>query len=575
MGLTRRALEARAVPMSGLANPTSWFGDLMGGRPSLSGVTVTPESAMSTPAVLNAVTLISKTIASLPLVLLRARAGGGTEVAHEHPLHRLLALQPNPLMTSFEFRELLAVHLETWGNFFAAIETSRGGRITALWPLLPNQVTVYLAPDRRQIWYHWVPSQGEPTWFRADELLHVRGMSSNGYIGQSPIGVAREALGLTMAAEEMAAAFFGNDATPGGVLEHPAKLGDKAYERLKSQWKERHGGPRNKGRFAVFEEGMQWKSIGMPLKDAQFIEHRKFQITEIARIFDLPPHKLKDLEKATFSNIEQQDTDFLVDSMGPRFVRIEQRLNTELLSSEELDRGYVFKFRLQGRLRGDQAARGAWYALGRQWGWFSADDVRDLEDMNPLPDGKGKDYMTPLNMIMAGTAPPPKDPPPPAPKAPPPESDGDAEEDRQDLVARLVASSVPVLADALQRCARKETLATRRQLERNDDGATLATWHDTFWREHVERVSESLLPTCRMLAGTLGVTEPETLARALAAAAAERERSAARSDLTAAIGTGPDAIRAVLDAWDSTRSRDAAQRERLELVLTLTPRGTT
>lgn len=578
MGLLRSVMEQRAIPRSGYGEPAAFLTDLFGGRASLAGTSVTPETATAAPAVLNAVTLIAKTIASLPLHLLKKRSDRGTDEAREHPLFRLVCQQPNPLMTSFEFRELLAVHLELWGNFFAHIETSRAGRIVGLWPLHPSQVTMLLSPDRRQAFYEWQPARGGVEVFTAEEVFHIRGMNSNGYLGQSAIAVARESIGLTLAAEETAAAFYGNDAAPGGVLEHPKALSDEAYKRLKATWNARFQGPRKKGLMAILEEGTTWKTVAMPLKDAQFIETRKFQIEEVARIFDLPPHKLKSLDRATFSNIEHQGIEFLVDSMGPRFVRIEQRLNADLLSESEVERGLFFRFRLEGRLRGDMKARYESYALARQWGWLSTNDIRELEDLNPLPGDEGDDYLVPLNMLPAGGATPPAKPPaatPPrtpgaAPAAPEPDAD---DEERTSPAAILLGQSVHVLADAFQRCARKESLALRRQLERDGTGADLAAWHEAFWVDHRALVRDALLPACRMLAGAFGRPEGEELARALAEASTAREQVATRAALTTALAQGPDAVRALLDQWDSTRARDAARRERYELLQTLTPRG--
>ena len=241
-------------------------------------------------------------------------------------------------------------------------------------------------------------------WLTDDRVWHLRGLSNDGLDGYSPISLMRQAIGLSMAAEKFGAKFFGNDARPGGILLHPGQLGDEAAKRLTETWESRHGGLSGAHRVAVLEEGLSYKEIGIPPDDAQFLETRKFQVNEIARIYRIPPHMLADLERATFSNIEHQSIDFVTHTIRPWLVRWEQSIKQNLMVPADRDR-YFAEFLVDGLLRGDTKSRYEAYAIGRQNGWFSADDIREMENLNPLPDGKGEEYLIPLNMIPAGSAP--------------------------------------------------------------------------------------------------------------------------------------------------------------------------
>ncbi len=336
-----------------------------------------------------------------------------------------------------------------------------------------------IAPDD-SLWYEHTSRRGHRTTYREDEILHLRGFSSDGIIGLNPIGVVRESLGVTMAADAHAASSYGNSATPGGVLKTPKTLSKEAYTRLNESWKARHSGTANAWKPAILEEGMEWTSIGMSSRDAQFIENRKFQIDEVARIFDIPPHKLKQMDRATFSNIEHQGIEFLQDSIRPRLVRMELRLNETLLLEREREEGYFFEFLVDAMSRGDQKSRYEAYAVGRQWGWLSADDVRARENMNPLPDGAGEEYLNPLNMVPAGQQPAPA--PPAAAPAPAPADPNDPNED--DEAQRAVHAFRGLLLDAARRADRKYVQAARRQAASDRSAPELRAWFESFWLDH-------------------------------------------------------------------------------------------
>ena len=385
--------------------PPAWVEALTGSK-TASGVVVNESSAMEASAVYGCVRILSETLASLPLLLYR-RDGSRKERVTDHPLYELLHTLPNPEMSSFELRETLMGHLLTWGNAYAEIEFNRAGQVRGLWPLRPDRMTVRREGGR--LWYTYrlnkPDGQGrQEVTLPAEQVWHIRGLGFDGVMGYSPIGMARQAVGLSLAMEEFGARFFGNGARPGGILEHPGKLGDPAYERLQKSWQERHGGLENASRTAILEEGMKYHEIGIPPEDAQFLESRKFQVSEIARIYRVPPHMLADLDRATFSNIEHQSIEFVVFTMQPWFVRWEQSIARSLLTPAE--RSSLFaEFLVSGLLRGDTQSRYQAYAVARQNGWMSANDVRELENMNPIQGGGV--YLVPLNMVPAdqvGTA---------------------------------------------------------------------------------------------------------------------------------------------------------------------------
>jgi len=394
---TTRYIEIR----SSLANPDKWLVEwFAGGGKAASGVTVNENTALNSTAVFACVRILAETIASLPLVVYERLESGGKQRAQGHYLYSILHDQPNPEMTSFEFRETLMGHLALWGNAYAEIERDNAGRVVGLWPLRPDKMRVMR--DEQSLRYEYqLPNSGTVAVLRQQNVLHIRGLSSNGIVGYSPIRLAREAIGLALATEEFGARFFGQGSRPSGVLEHPGQLSEEAAKRLRKSWEELHSGLSNAHRIAILEEGMSWKQIGVPPEDAQFLETRKFQITEIARIYRIPPHMLADLERATFSNIEHQAIEFVVHTIRPWLVRWEQALKRDLFMPAERDI-YFAEFLVDGLLRGDIESRYRAYSVGRQWGWLSANDVRELENMNPIEGGDT--YLIPLNMVPAGSS---------------------------------------------------------------------------------------------------------------------------------------------------------------------------
>ena len=369
-----------------------------------SGKIVNEQTAMQSAAVYACVRILSEAIASLPIHVYRYRLDGGKERIPQHPLYYLLHNEPNPEMTSFVFRETLMSHLLLWGNAYAQIVRNGRGQPIALYPLLPNRMevsrtktgdmvyTYHLDPDERDLY-----PNGKNITLRKDEVLHIPGLGFDGLIGYSPIAMAKNAIGMSLATEEYGASFFANGANPGGVLEHPGVIKD--IQRVKDSWNSAYQGTGNAHKIAVLEEGMKFQAIGIPPEQAQFLETRKFQINEIARIFRVPPHMVGDLEKSSFSNIEQQSLEFVKYTLDPWVVRWEQSLQQSLVLPSEKQSIFI-KFNVDGLLRGDYQSRMNGYAVARQNGWLSANDIRELEDMNRIPAEEGGDlYLVNGNML--------------------------------------------------------------------------------------------------------------------------------------------------------------------------------
>ena len=368
-----------------------------------SGKAVTERSAMQMTAVYSCVRILAEAVAGLPLNLYHYTGDGGKEKAIGHPLYLLLHDEPNPEMSSFVFRETLMTHLLLWGNAYAQIIRNGKGEVVALYPLMPNKMTVD-RDERGQLYYSYqrsndeaVRSKDQTVILRPSDVLHIPGLGFDGLVGYSPIAMAKNAIGMAIACEEYGAKFFANGAAPGGVLEHPGTIKDP--QRVRESWQSTFGGSGNANKIAVLEEGMKYTPIGISPEQAQFLETRKFQINEIARIFRVPPHMVGDLEKSSFSNIEQQSLEFVKYTLEPWVIRWEQSIQRTLLTQEEKS-AYFVKFNLEGLLRGDYQSRMNGYATARQNGWMSANDIRELENLDRIPAEEGGDlYLINGNML--------------------------------------------------------------------------------------------------------------------------------------------------------------------------------
>ena len=376
---------------------------------STSGKIVTERTSMQMTAVYACVRILSEAVAGLPLHMYEYK-DDGKEKAIKNPLYFLLHDEPNPEMTSFIFRETLMTHLLLWGNAYAQIIRNGKNEVVALYPLMPNKMSVE-RDDKGEIYYVYNRYQDEAKTgdlgtviLKKEDVLHIPGLGFDGLVGYSPIAMAKNAIGLAIATEEYGSKFFANGAAPSGVLEHPGTIKDPT--KVREAWLSQFGGSSNSGKVAVLEEGMKYTPISISPEQAQFLETRKFQINEIARIFRVPPHMIGDLEKSSFSNIEQQSLEFVKYTLEPWIIRWEQALSRALLSSDEKKK-YFFKFNVDGLLRGDYQSRMNGYAIARQNGWMSANDIRELENLDKIPAEEGGDLylvngnMLPLNMAGA------------------------------------------------------------------------------------------------------------------------------------------------------------------------------
>ena len=391
MGILQGIFKARDKPKDALGGSrySFFFGSTSAGKP------VNEQTAMQMTAVYSCVRILSETLAGLPLHVYKYNDSGGKEKNLKHPLYKLLHDEPNPEMTSFAFRETLMSHLLLWGNAYAQIIRNARGEVISLYPLMPNKMTVDRDSSGRLFYLYQRGSEDAPSlgkenqvYLSTSDVLHIPGLGFDGLVGYSPIAMAKNAVGLAIATEEYGAKFFANGASPGGVLEHPGTIKDPA--RIKESWNAAYQGSDNAHRVAVLEEGMKYQPIGISPEQAQFLETRKFQINEIARIFRVPPHMLADLEKSSFSNIEQQSLEFVKYTLDPWVVRWEQSMCRALLMESEKPNVFI-KFNVDGLLRGDYVSRMSGYATARQNGWMSANDIRELENLDRIPAELGGD----------------------------------------------------------------------------------------------------------------------------------------------------------------------------------------
>ncbi len=356
------------------------------------GKVVNERTAMQMTAVYACVRILAESIAALPLHVFRQGPNGNRVKAEEFPLFYLLHDEPNPEMTSFIFRETLMTHLLLWGNGYAQVLRNGKGVVVALYPLLPNKMSVE-RDEKGQLFYRYTRNDQEPPTMSGnsvilmpEDVLHIPGLGFDGLVGYSPISMTKNAIGLAMAAEEYGSKFFANGAAPAGVLEHPNVVKD--VSKLRESWNSAFGGSANAGKIAILEEGLHFSPISMSPQDSQLIETRKYQLDEIARIFRIPPHMVGDLDKSSFSNIEQQALEYVKYTLDPWVVRWESALTKALLSREE-KKQYEIRFNVDGLLRGDYKSRMEGYAVGINNGFMCPNDVRRLENLDLIPEEKG------------------------------------------------------------------------------------------------------------------------------------------------------------------------------------------
>lgn len=442
MGVLSKALKPVTGP--GIFWPQDYPAlDAVGVAKSVSGVSVSADAAWGLPAFFASVRNLSEDVAKLPCityerVTYRPAGDGrpaqeGKRRASDHPLYAVLHDTANPEMTAFVWRETSMGHLLTWGNSYSEIQRNRLGQIVALWPIPPHRVTPKRDDqDRRFYRVRNVKPDADgryDTDLTPDEVFHVPGLGYDGLIGYNPIDLMAKAIGVGLAAQEHAERFWANNARPGGVLEVPKDIAmsDNAKNKLKAQFTAAHQGLTNAQRVAMLEDGITFKEIGIPPETAQFLETRKFQVTEIARMMRVPPHKIGDLERATFSNIEQQALEYVQDSLGGWLARIEAQARKDLFGPG----AFFAEFLVDGLLRADILTRYRAYSIGRLGGWLTPNNILNKENMEPRLDDGGDEYMLPLNVTAEGG-------PDAGAPTPPPGSLGPAED-----VMKMTITAVP------------------------------------------------------------------------------------------------------------------------------------
>ncbi|GGE85443.1 phage portal protein [Niveispirillum cyanobacteriorum] len=395
-----------ASETSGTSDPSGWLTDLFGGIITETGIRVSVSDALQVPGVAAAVQVLADDLAKVPISLHR-RLPTGSEVAKDHPLHAMLSGWPAPWLSSFQWRRTLIHNALTRGNAYSRAKRSAEGVISRLTLLQPGSTTQRWT-DEGEPFFDIAGPSGERglSW---QDVLHVPyrassdGAVNGGILGVSPIAQHKEMLALCIATERFAAKFFKNGARPSAVIEMDNKFpDDTTAARIRAGLERTYGGVDNAFRIAILELGMKLKEFSFNNSDSQLVELRKEQATACAQIFGVPPHKIGILDRATFSNIEHQGIDYVTGPVSALARGLETAVETSCLTTDERQE-YFVEIDLDDLKRGDMLNRYRAYAIGRQWGWLSADDILAWESMNPLPEGKGKTYLTPINMAPAGT----------------------------------------------------------------------------------------------------------------------------------------------------------------------------
>jgi HK97 family phage portal protein len=393
-GGERRSLENPAVSL----DDPAWLGSLGIGGDYMSSApaVVTPANALGVSAVYACVFLIAKTYAWLPCHLVQ-KQGKRTRLATEHPLFNVMNQRPNSYQTPYIYRLSSCAQALLWGGGFSEIQRDvRTGRPLGLYPIAATDVTVKLDRGIKSYRVRGAVLDDQ-------DVFHLQAPGFDGVSGLSPIRQHRMTIGMALEALSYGEQFYRNGTKLAGALEHPGKVSADAASRLRASFSETYAGKANAGKVAILEEGMKFNPFTMPMEDAQYIETRKFGVSDIARIYGVPPHKVGDLDKATFSNIEHQGIEFVNDCMMPWLVQSEQEADLKLLTEEERAAGYTFKHNVKALLRGDMKAQAEYLKIGREGGWYSVDDVRAKLDEDPIPAPGGDEYIRPSNFVPLGT----------------------------------------------------------------------------------------------------------------------------------------------------------------------------
>lgn len=549
--LTTAVARMSTTVRSWLGNwPMSEFGHVFGGGPTTTGVPVSEFTALNYSAVWSAVSVIAADVASLPLVLYKRTEKDGKDRFLDSKLYELLHDAPNPEMGSMVFREALQAHVMTWGNAYAEIQRDDLGRPVALWPITPDRVSPFR--DGPQLKYRVTNPSGSQNVLLPRDMLHVPGLGFDGVTGYSVIQKARESISLGLATEQFGGTFFGNGSTFGGVLSYKEKLTAEVKQGIRESIDASHTGVQRAHKFIILGGDVKYDKLGIPPNDAQFLETRRFQVTEIARWFQIPPHKLGDLERATFSNIEQQDIEYYRSCLRRWLVRWEQELNRKLIPPLERKQQF-FKHNVEGFLRGDSAARSAFYTSMCNLGVYSINMVLEAEDLNKIgTSGDGhlvQGNLVPVDRLLE---PPPEPKPEPVVTDEPIKQIGDGaptraiEELAEDISLKVVEiqSAITAQRSAETEAERAELQATIDRLQ--EEHRLVQQRFDEFRAQHASDAER--------LTAEVDAARQETAAERAAREATEAARRAAEAAQA----------EAVVQAAEATQAREAAEKRAAE-----------
>ncbi|MDD5486687.1 MAG: phage portal protein [Dehalococcoidales bacterium] len=498
MGIISRMERARVENPSVPLSATNVLASIGFGDTTPSGVTVNQTKALGITAFWAGVRIISQTIAGLPCEPYE-RTEKGRRLATEHPAYKLLHIRPNPFMTPFTFKEIRAAHCLTWGNSYAEIEYDKGGRPIALWPLLPDRTEPVIKNGEK---IYSTVINGVKIYLSADRVLHVPGLGFDGIKGYNVIKMHRDSLGLTIAANEYGAQFFGNSGRPSGVIKHPGNPEPDERQQLREEWNQMHTGLNKAQRTAVLWGNMDWKPITIPPEEAQFLTTRQMQIEEVARILNINPILLQQTSKQTSwgSGVEKFLVAFGKFTIMPWLERDEDAFNWDLFRDNERGKFYV-KYNINQLLRGDAKMQAEILEIKRRNGVINADEWRELEEQNPLPDGLGKEYILPLNMMpisqimQQDKESPPQETPPQRTR-----------ETRSVTVRnRLREAHIKSFEDAARRYVKRDSEALIKAVKRAvesgaDTSVALNRWIEEFYPAQEEYIIKTMLPQVTVLA---------------------------------------------------------------------------
>lgn len=522
------------------------------GMKSNTGKNVTPDTAMQSTVVFACVKILSETIASLPLHIYKRLQPTGKEKATDHDLYKILHDTPNPELTSFEFFEIMQSHLCLRGNAYAEKVYDNAGRLSELWPISPSRVTVARDKVSGQLRYTVMLPDGGQVVYGTDRIFHRKGLGGDGVIGYSPVRMAKEAIGLSLATEEYGARFFGNGAKTGGVLEHPGKLSSTtAKGNIRKSFEDQHQGLSNAHRLLILEEGMKYHQVGLSQEDSQYLQTRNYQGLEICRIFNVPAIMVGlENKSSTYASAEQFFLSFVINTIRPWLVRWEQGIKKDLFDIEDVE--YFAEFLVAGMLRGDIASRYNAYAVGRNGGWLSADDIRELENMNPLPNGQGKAYLLPLNMVPADQA----------GKAGDMAKQGKTPE--MPMKKQMNNAFKRLFQDATTRIIKRERADVLRQIRKyskRENIGEFKKWLDEFYEEHRGFVVKNISPVIISFSEASGRESPDANAEDYASRHIEDSKREILSLINNLNCDIEKELPAMFDCWEEKRTVEIALEE--------------